>query len=190
MKRDSRRSVLILGGVVVGMFAFGYALVPLYSTICRLTGLNGKADTLVSAQAVSQQQADLSRVVNVQFVTTVNGGRIWQFAPEQKEVQVHPGQLYTVYFTAKNEQDEAVVGQAVPSVAPWSAANHLHKTECFCFNRQPFGALEQKRMPVRFMVDRDLPTDVDTVTLSYTFFDVTQMADKSATAAAKSNPQS
>lgn len=188
MKREGRRSVLTLGGVVVGMFAFGYALVPLYSTICRLTGLNGKADSLVAAQAVKEQSPD-ARWVDVQFVTTVNGGRIWQFAPEQKSVKVHPGQLYTVYFTAKNEQDQAVVGQAVPSVAPWAAANHLHKTECFCFNRQPFQALEEKRMPVRFMVDRDLPADVDTVTLSYTFFDVTQAADKAAAVVTEQSPK-
>jgi cytochrome c oxidase assembly protein subunit 11 len=190
MNRGSRRSTWVMGGVVVGMFAFGYALIPLYSTICRVTGLNGKATTLTTAQNVGQQVVDNSRLVNVQFVTTVNGGRIWKFAPEQSQVQVHPGQLTTVYFTAQNEQDEAVVGQAVPSVAPWSAANHLHKTECFCFNRQPFLPLEQKRMPVRFMVDRDLPQDVGTVTLSYTFFDVTQLADKSAAGAAKPSPNS
>ena len=181
MNRGNRRSVLILVGVVGSMFAFGYALVPLYSTICRLTGLNGKADSLTTAQAVASQAVE-SRWVTVQFVTTVNGGRTWAFAPEQRSVKVHPGQLYTVYFTAKNEQDQAVVGQAVPSVAPWEAASHLHKTECFCFNQQAFQALEEKRMPVRFLVDRDLPADVDTMTLSYTFFDVTQTSGKSAAA--------
>jgi cytochrome c oxidase assembly protein subunit 11 len=189
MNRGSRRSVLILAGVVAGMFAFGYALVPLYSTICRLTGLNGKADTLVSAQSV-QERADDTREVTVQFVTTVNGGRTWKFAPMQKEIRVHPGQLYTVYFTAANQEDAAVIGQAVPSVVPWSAASHLHKTECFCFSRQPFKPLEEKQMPVRFMIDRSLPADVDTVTLSYTFFDVTQTAGREDSGTPVQEPKS
>jgi cytochrome c oxidase assembly protein subunit 11 len=172
-----RRSVWTLAVVVAGMFGFGYALVPLYRTICEVTGLNGKSDSLVSKQALTERE-DASRLVTVQFLTSVNGARTWSFEPEQRQIQVHPGKLYTVYFTARNEQEQDVVGQAVPSVAPWLAANHLHKTECFCFTRQPFKALEEKRMPVRFMLDRDLPRDVDTVTLSYTFFDVTQLAQK------------
>jgi len=175
-----RRSIWILAGVVAGMFAFGYAMVPMYRSICRITGLNGKSDTLVTAQSgtdsAAQQAVDDSRWITVQFTTSVNGGRVWQFASEQPSIKVHPGQLYTVYFDATNQQDGDVIGQAVPSVVPWLAANHLHKTECFCFNRQPFKGNEEKRMPVRFMLDRDLPDDVDTVTLSYTFFDVTQLA--------------
>jgi len=173
-----RRSIWIMAAVVAGMFGFGYALVPLYRTICQITGLNGKSDGLVAAQAVTESE-DPTRQVTVQFLTTVNGAGTWAFAPEQRQMQVHPGKLYTAYFTARNEQNQDVVGQAVPSVAPWLAANHLHKTECFCFTRQPFKPLEEKRMPVRFMLDRDLPQDVDTVTLSYTFFDVTRLAGKS-----------
>jgi cytochrome c oxidase assembly protein subunit 11 len=158
--------------VVAGMFGFGFALVPLYGAICQLTSLNGKNSSLINAAQVTEQ-ADESRTVKVQFLATVNGGRIWSFKPEQAQVDVHPGKLYTVYFDAQNQQDEAVIGQAVPSVAPWNAAAHLHKTECFCFNQQAFAAEENKRMPVRFMLDRALPAGVDTVTLSYTFFDVT-----------------
>lgn len=175
MNPQRRRSAILLTAIVAGMFGFGYALVPLYGVVCRLTGLNGKSETLTSAQSV-QQQVDASRWVNVQFTTTVNGGRIWDFKAEQPSIKVHPGELYTVYFDAHNQQDQNVIGQAVPSVAPWLAANHLHKTECFCFSRQPFQAGESKRMPVRFMIDPALPDDVDTVTLSYTFFDVTQLA--------------
>jgi len=161
--------------VVAGMFGFGFALVPMYNALCQLTNLNGKdKGMLVSADV--QEREDSSREVTVQFLTTVNGGRIWSFAANQPQLKVHPGKLYTVMFTAKNQQDDAVVGQAVPSVVPWSAAKHLHKTECFCFNQQPFAANEEKQMPVRFMLDPELPRDVDTVTLSYTFFDVTQLA--------------
>ncbi len=171
----SRRNVWKLLAVVVGMFGFGFALVPMYNALCQLTNLNGK-DTGLLAAADVVEKPDETRTVNVQFLTTVNGGRLYSFKPEQSSIDVHPGKLYTVYFTATNQQDEASVGQAVPSVVPWNAAKHLHKTECFCFNQQPFKANEEKHMPVRFMVDTSIPADVQTMTLSYTFFDVTQLA--------------
>jgi cytochrome c oxidase assembly protein subunit 11 len=176
---NARRGGWKLALVVLFMFGFGFALVPLYGAICQLTGLNGKNTGMLAAADV-QEQSDPNRTVKVQFLTTVNGGRVWSFSADQPMIEVHPGQLYTVYFEAKNQQDQDVVGQAVPSVAPWNAARHLHKTECFCFNQQPFKANEAKRMPVRFMLDPALPADVDTVTLSYTFFDVTQLAQQSA----------
>lgn len=161
--------------VVAGMFGFGFALVPMYNALCQLTNLNGKDKGMLAASNVQEHEDD-SREVTVQFLTTVNGGRIWSFAANTPQIKVHPGKLYTVMFTAKNQQDDAVVGQAVPSVVPWNAARHLHKTECFCFNQQLFAANEEKQMPVRFMLDPELPRDVTTVTLSYTFFDVTQLA--------------
>lgn len=157
------------------MFAFGFALVPLYSVVCDLTGFNGRSSGLASAAEVVEQ-VDSSRRVTVEFVTTVNGGQPWTFAPEVKRISVHPGQLYTVNFVAENPHDEVAVAQAVPSILPWNAAKYLHKTECFCFRQQSFAAGEEKHMPVRFMLDRELPADIDTVTLSYTFFDVTQTA--------------
>ena len=189
MRKPGRRSLWILPLVVIGMFAFGYALVPLYRSICQLTGLNGKAEGLVAAQSV-KESVDESRLVTVQFTTTVNGGRVWKFAPDQAAIKVHPGKLYTAYFTAQNLEDRNVVGQAVPSVVPWMAASHLHKTECFCFSKQPFKANETKAMPVRFMIDPALPADVDTVTLSYTFFDVTQVATETPASAPTSNQPS
>jgi len=176
-RKGARRGSWKLALVVLFMFGFGFALVPLYGAICQLTGLNGKSAGLLAADA-RREQVDLSRTVKVQFMTTVNGGRVWSFSADQPEIEVHPGQLYTVYFDAKNQQDQDVVGQAVPSVAPWNAAKHLHKTECFCFSQQPFKAGEAKHMPVRFTLDPELPADVDTVTLSYTFFDVTELAQQ------------
>ncbi len=176
----ARRGSWKLAAVVLFMFGFGFALVPLYGAICQLTGLNGKSRGLLAASAEAGGAVDSKRTVKVQFLTTVNGGRVWKFGADQAQIEVHPGQLYTVYFDAQNQQDQDVVGQAVPSVAPWKAANHLHKTECFCFNQQPFKAGEAKHMPVRFMLDPQLPADVDTVTLSYTFFDVTELAQQSA----------
>ena len=173
---ERRRHWLRLSAGAAGMFAFGFAMVPLYGALCDLTGFNGRTSqlTLVS-DVVENPQA---RTVTVEFTTTVNGGRPWKFAAERQRLEVHPGKLYTVEFLAQNTQDHAIVAQAVPSVAPWNAAPHLKKTECFCFRQQPFAAGEEKRMPVRFMLDPELPADVDTVTLSYTFFDVTEIAQR------------
>ena len=182
--KTKRHHLWRLLGVTAAMFGFGFALVPLYNSICQLVNLNGKDTGLVSA-ALIDEHPDLSREVTVQFLTSVNGGRDWGFKPQTASIKVHPGQLYTINFTAHNPNDEELVGQAVPSVTPWNAARYLKKTECFCFRQQPFKAGEQKLMPVRFMLQRELPADVDTVTLSYTFFDVTAQAR-----AAGTSPQS
>lgn len=173
-----RRHLLRLSLVVLGMFGFGFALVPLYNALCDAIGLNGKVKMEAS---VERPVVDTSRTVTVEFVTTVNGGKAWKFRSEQSSVKVHPGQLTTVSFYAQNTEAHDIVAQAVPQVAPWDAARHLKKTECFCFNNQPFKAGEEKLMPVVFMIDPELPADVDRVTLSYTFFDVT------ATTAAKAD---
>ncbi|MGQ0618762.1 MAG: cytochrome c oxidase assembly protein [Panacagrimonas sp.] len=177
--REGRRHGWRLLVVVVAMFGFGFALGPIYSAICKLTGINGKLSGM-AADAAALPLVDESRWVKVLFVTTVNGGRPWEFRAEQEEVRVHPGQLTTVNFFAKNTEDRDLVAQAVPNVAPWNAARHFKKTECFCFNNQPFKAGETKHMPVRFMLDPALPADVDTVTLSYTFFDVSPVTKEAA----------
>lgn len=173
--------------MVCVMFGFGFALGPLYSALCKLTGINGKLSGMAADAAQLPLQVDESRSVKVLFVTTVNGGRPWEFRAEQDELTVHPGQLATVNFYAKNTEGRDLVAQAVPNVAPWDAARHLKKTECFCFNNQAFKAGESKQMPVRFMIDPELPSDVDTVTLSYTFFDVTPTAAEAAHKAAIAN---
>lgn len=172
-----RRHFLRLAALTAGMFAFGFALVPLYGALCDLVGFNGRTGAMVlPADVVESPQT--SRTVTVEFMTTVNGGRPWKFAAGQPRIEVHPGQLYTVEFVAQNTQDHAVTAQAVPSITPWDAARHLKKTECFCFRKQQFAAGEEKHMPVRFMLDPELPPEVETVTLSYTFFDVTEIAKR------------
>jgi cytochrome c oxidase assembly protein subunit 11 len=143
--------------------------------VCDLTGYSGTTSMLVNPADV-REQPDLSRLVTVEFTTTVNGGRPWTFAAETPRIQVHPGQLYTVSFVARNGQDHAVVAQATPNILPRDATKYLKKTECFCFRQQAFAAGEEKHMPVRFMLDPELPAGVDTVTLSYTFFDATEIA--------------
>lgn len=178
----SRRHTLRLLLVVVGMFGFGFALGPMYSALCKLTGFNGKFSGM-AADAAARPAIDETRTVKVLFVTTVNGGRSWEFRAEQASVDVHPGELATVNFFARNTESHDIVAQAVPNIAPWDAARHLKKTECFCFNNQTFKAGEEKHMPVRFMLDPELPADVDTVTLSYTFFDITETAQHKAPSA-------
>ena len=174
-----RRSLWEMAVFTVVMFAFGFTFPPLYRKLCEITNLNGR-DPGMRIATDTAQKPDLSREVTVQFLTVVNGGREWTFTPDQAEIKVHPGQLYTVNFTAQNQLTEDVVGQAVPTITPNKAAKHLKKTECFCFTQQPFKANESKHMPVRFMLDTGLPKDIQTVTLSYTFFDVTQLAQQAS----------
>lgn len=162
-----------LGVLTAAMFAFGFALVPLYEAFCEITGLGGKTN---DAPVQVVQAPDLSRTVTVEFVTTVNEYAPWDFAPVKRKLDVHPGQLYTAEFLATNLTGAARVGQAVPSVTPLSAATHFRKTECFCFTAQHFDGQEAKTMPVRFMVSNELPAHVNTITLSYTFFESTTVA--------------
>ena len=171
-----RRHFLRLSAGAAAMFAFGFAMVPLYDVLCDLTGFNGRSSNMVLASSVTEDPQD--RTVTVELLTTVNGARGYTFSTATPRLSVQPGKLYTVEFVAQNTRDHAVVAQAVPSVAPWNAAKHLRKTECFCFQQQPFAAGEQKRMPMRFMLDPELPAEVDIVTLSYTFFDAPQVASR------------
>ncbi len=172
----SKLHVLQLLALTAGMFGFGFALVPLYEMMCEAFGLNGKVD--LEAAAAEPMVIDTSRTVAVEFTTTVNGGRNWKFHPEQPSVAVHPGQMTTVNFFATNTENHDLVAQAVPQVAPWDAAKYLKKTECFCFNNQAFKAGEEKKMPVVFTIDPELPAFIDRVTLSYTFFGVSDVALK------------
>ena len=154
--------------VVLAMFGFGYALVPLYDVLCDITGLNGT--TGMANAAVLDTGPDLSRTVRVQFMSTVNSQLAWDFRPLQTTMDVHPGHVYETAYEARNLLDAAVAGQAVPSVAPLEAAVHFNKTDCFCFTKQERQPGEVKTMPVRFIIGRNLPPGVKTVTLSYTFF--------------------
>lgn len=166
-----RRVIINLLLVAAFMFGFGFAMVPLYNVICQITGIGGKVPLTV-AQA-SSGRIDTSRAVRMEFLTNVNEYMPVEFHAEQAKLDIHPGQQYKLLFYARNKKDVAMVGQAVPNVAPGIAAAHLHKLECFCFNKQVFQAGETKHMPVVFYVDDDLPVSVQTITLSYTFFDVT-----------------
>ncbi|MDQ2694665.1 MAG: cytochrome c oxidase assembly protein [Pseudomonadota bacterium] len=170
LRQANRRLLRRLLLATAAMFAFGFALVPLYDVFCAVTGLNGK--TAPRAAVVSDAAVDAKRTVTVEFVASLNAGAPWEFAPAVRKMQVHPGQMQRTSYFARNLTDAALVGQAVPSVAPGQAAGHFQKIECFCFTRQAFAAHEDKEMWVAFRLDPDLPADITTVTLSYTLFRV------------------
>jgi cytochrome c oxidase assembly protein subunit 11 len=165
----NRRIVTRLAVVVLAMFGFGFALVPLYDVFCKVTGLNGKTGRIALEQALSEKVDD-QRMVTVEFLATVNSGLPWEFRPVVKKVRVHPGAITEVRYYARNLTDASVTGQAIPSLAPGLAARYFNKTECFCFTRQTLDPREAREMPLRFVVDPDLPAEVRTVSLSYTFY--------------------
>jgi cytochrome c oxidase assembly protein subunit 11 len=154
--------------VVVGSLMFAFALVPLYNVICSLTGLNGKTEN--TASTLAKAKVDNSRLVTVQFVAAVMPGLGWNFYPKQNAITLHPGQIETVIFEAKNITSETITGQAIPSVTPAVASIYFKKIECFCFVRQGLKPGEVKEMPLRFFIDPALPQDVKEMTLSYSFF--------------------
>ncbi len=173
MSQASVRKIFIrLVLVTVGMFGFGFALVPLYDLFCDVTGLNGKTNT--EAFIPVAELIDTSREIKVQFIATNNENMSWEFRPEVFEVTVHPGEEVQTTFYARNPSSDRMVAQAIPSIAPGRAATYFHKTECFCFNQQTLSGGEQIDMPLKFIVDRDVPRNVNTITLSYTLFDVTK----------------
>lgn len=147
--------------LVVMMFGFGYALVPLYDVFCDVTGLNGKTGDQIS-------------LVKVTFLASLNESMPWEFKPQQNFVEVHPGKPTTINYIAKNTSNSSITGQAVPSVSPGLAAAYFQKTECFCFTQQELKAGEEKLMPVTFIVDSELPQKMNELVLSYTFFTSTQ----------------
>lgn len=166
---SNRRTALMLSALAGAMFGFGYLLIPLYDVLCEITGFNGRTGDAVAEERLSDVP-DLARLVTIEFLGTVNSGLRWEFEPTVSRMQVHPGKLYEASYRARNLSRVAVVAQAIPSVSPNVAAPHLSKTECFCFTEQRFEAGESRDMPVRFMVRNDLPPEVTTITLSYTFF--------------------
>ena len=164
---------LVLGVAVMFLFAFG--LVPLYDVICDVTGLNGKTGSQYQ-YVEADLEKDESREIGIRFLTNRNSGMPWGFGAEQVTMQVNPGSVNEAMFHASNPTDRIMVAQTIPSVVPGRAAAFFHKTQCFCFDQQVLMPGESVRMPVRFIIDRDLPRSVGSVTLSYTMYDITDQA--------------
>lgn len=154
--------------VAVAMFGFGFALVPFYKKICEVTGINN----VLKADEITNTQVDAARWLTVEFDTNLRNDLPWTFRPLEKSVRFHPGELVQVTFEIRNNSDRAITGQAIPSYGPQLAARYFKKLECFCFTQQTLQPGEVRRMPVVFVIEKDLPQDVNTVTLSYSFFEV------------------
>lgn len=169
------RTVARLGLLVVGMFAFGWALIPLYDLLCEVTGLGGRTGGQYSYDAAAER-VDRNRLVKVNFITNTNAGMPWEFWSDKGGMRVHPGALSEAVFYVKNTTGRRMVGQAVPSVVPTTATDFFHKTECFCFDSQVLEPGEELAMPMRFVVDADLPANVQTISLSYALFDITELS--------------
>ena len=169
-----------LAVVTVGMFCFGYALIPIYKHICEITGINilSLSERLVPGTGAAgkdvklpaNSQVDTSRTITVEFDANARGP--WDFKPQRNSIQVHPGELATVMYEFQNVQNRRMAAQAIPSYAPSQAASHFNKLECFCFNQYTLEPGEKKQWPVSFVIDPKLSKDVTTITLSYTFFEV------------------
>jgi cytochrome c oxidase assembly protein subunit 11 len=157
--------------LTVLMFGFGFAMVPIYKKICEITGVNFLTrEESGNAEIARNTQVDTSRKITVEFDANHQGA--WQFRPERRSIEVHPGELVTIDYELINRQSREMSGQAIPSYAPAVSAEHFRKIECFCFRQQTLGPNETRRFPVVFMVDPRLPANVNTITLSYTFFEV------------------
>lgn len=173
--RDNARMLGKLLVIALGMFAFGYALVPIYRHICEITGINilSLAERQVPGNEVklpANTQVDRSRAITVEFDANARGP--WDFRPAQRSLQVHPGELTTVMYEFQNVQNRRMAAQAIPSYAPRQAAAYFNKLECFCFQQYSLEPGEKKQWPVVFVIDPRLSRDVTTITLSYTFFEV------------------
>ena len=175
LQRENFKMVRKLVVIAAVMFAFGFALVPIYKSICEMTGINILAlgDRNISGASPSMPantQVDTSRTITVEFDANAQGP--WDFKPAQRSLQVHPGELATVMYEFKNVQNRRMSAQAIPSYAPAQAGPHFNKLECFCFNQYTLEPGEMKSWPVVFVIDPKLSKDVKTITLSYTFFEV------------------
>lgn len=170
-KSGNGRGAVKMVGVALAAFAFTFSLVPMYRIACeKVFGIRVENSAIGSDRAVALGAGKSDRVITVQFDGGVNSKLPWSFRPEQATMKVRPGQQYDTMFYARNDGKRAIVGNAVPSIAPARASGYFSKTECFCFTAQTLAAGEARDMPVRFIVAPDLPENIHTITLSYTFF--------------------
>lgn len=180
-----RRTLFLLAGLALGMFGYGFAMVPLYGLLCDATGLQsvqGMGELGVDTASDGQARGGDGRWVTVKLDTTVHPDLPWRIDALEDKVRVRLGEPRVVTFVAENRAGHTITGQALPSIAPWKAGAFFSKIECFCFTQQTLSGGERKEMPVRFVVSRDLPEDVDSITLSYSVMRVSEPTDAVAAA--------
>ncbi|CAM4385870.1 cytochrome c oxidase assembly protein [Comamonas aquatilis] len=178
--KENAKMVGKLAAVALGMFAFGYVLIPIYKHICELTGINilslserqvpGGGSAGRDVKVPANTQIDTSRTITVEFDANARGP--WDFKPAMRSIKVHPGELATVMYEFQNVQDKRMAAQAIPSYAPRQATAYFNKLECFCFSQYTLDPGEKREWPVAFVIDPRISKDVKTITLSYTFFEV------------------
>lgn len=186
LRQENLKIVGKLAVITLGMFAFGYALVPIYRAICEATGINILSLTErqvpgMKGSLPANTQVDTTRTITVEFDTNVRGP--WDFRPLVSSMQVHPGELTTVVYEFQNIQNRTMAAQAIPSYAPKQSSRHFNKLECFCFTQYTLEAGEKKEWPVAFVIDPRISRDITTITLSYTFFEVGGRTPAAPTAA-------
>ena len=194
LSRENAAMLRKLAVVTLGMFAFGYAMVPIYKTLCEFTGINilalGEQDLPGKAggknAGAANSQVDWSRTITIEFDANARGP--WEFKPDKRSMQVHPGEMATVMYEFQNVQNRRMSAQAIPSYAPHQASSHFNKIECFCFSQHTLEPGEKKQWPVVFVVDGKLDKNVKTITLSYTFFEVGSGIPKAPVASASVVP--
>ena len=180
--KESKKTVKKLALLTVGMFAFGFLLVPIYDVFCEITGLNGKIEGPSTPSSVNTEEVD-KREMLIQFVTHNNESMPWTFTPEISQLRITTGVQQTVMFVFENKTSEDMVGQVIPSVSPGRGAEYFHKTECFCFEQQKLLAGERVELPVVFIVDPNIPLDIGSLSLGYTLFDITDQLSENQIAA-------
>lgn len=178
--KSHHKLIVILTIAVLGMFGFGFALVPIYNSLCKTLGINGKTNPQTIAYEGNPSNIATDREVQVEFVATNNSAVPWAFYPKIQKVTIHPGEQVRLAFYAENTTDNKMTVQAIPSVTPGLAAKYIKKTECFCFTQQSLNGHEAMDMPLLFHLDKALPEDIKTITLSYTLFDLTPKLKKSS----------
>jgi len=168
-KADNKKTTRKLFFLVAGMFAFAFAMVPLYDLVCEVTGLKGSDNKI---ELPINQEVDKTRKILVEFDGIVNSNLPWEFEPSTRQLEVHPGEVASVSYHVTNMANKAVTGQAIPSVIPWFGSQYFKKMACFCFDKQKLEARESKEMPLRFYVSTEIPKDINTLRLSYTFMNI------------------
>lgn len=178
LNKSNRKIILIVAMVVMVMFGFCFAMVPLYNVLCKAAGLRTaitpELSTRANDQSIADNTVDLTRNIKIQFITVNHLGLPWDFYPETKSVTVHPGENTKVYFYAKNTTNKDMTVQAIPNMTPINAIQHFHKIECFCFTQQTLKAHESKKMLLLFKIDKEVPKNMRVITLAYTLFDETK----------------
>lgn len=177
VKPPLNRKVLTIGSIVAAlMFGFCFAMVPLYSLICKATGINTSAPgngLLTAVPMETTEPPDLTRTITVQFIAVNHNGMPWEFYPKTTSIDVHPGENNKIFFYVKNTTEHEMSVQAIPSMTPPEALGHFHKIQCFCFTQQTLKAHESRDMPMIFRIDKDIAKDTRVITLAYTLFDTT-----------------